>query len=333
MTQLYLVPVYGLAFFVALACSPLPAPDTPLSVAALSSTAPRSRSLRSRSTSLGRLEICSVGIDGVLWCNDRLETMSGDSPARRVGAGYERVVAAGNITCAITEPHHRQSRPSDPSWNPPEVLSSRHLRCWLRIQHDRDDARVRLVSLRIPAELDQIVMDNDKVCAFGDHPSACVVFDTSTPLPHIPYALDRLTLGIHHACWSRARIEEVVCSGPLALGTAPRVCDSNIASGADYSCCESDGDLVCWGLERFSLRSELRHPVVMIAAGDRHFCYVDTERDVYCGGDCRDGQCGIPDINSWIAEPTRLDVGPTSEVLIDGGETCLALESGERLCW
>ncbi|MFK8003104.1 MAG: RCC1 domain-containing protein [Polyangiales bacterium] len=122
-------------------------------------------------------------------------------------------------------------------------------------------------------------------------------------------------------------------SRPLSEVAATRVCDSRIESGVEFSCCQSGGELVCWGLEEFRGRWELAHSNTSIAAGDRHFCYVDTEGDVYCGGDCSEADCGRDSGSSWLDEPTRLGVpSPGREVLISG-ETWVVLRSGERLSW
>lgn len=139
-------------------------------------------------TSLGALEICAVDSNGGLWCNDRSDmalSEGRDSAPQFMGEGYESVAASMDYTCAITVAIHEVTRPPRETgeFAQPQDRQTRQLRCWRRIHHDAHDARDLVVSLSVRGELSQIAIRSNKVCVFGDAPSACVVFNmASTPV-------------------------------------------------------------------------------------------------------------------------------------------------------
>ena len=143
------------------------------------------------------------------------------------------------------------------------------------------------------------------------------------------------------ACWGGEP------SGDLRLISQLEDLVEQVAVGSTFQCALlGSGQIVCWGQLPIAgtfgrgLGDELNLntlPLIgnarQLEAGAEHLCARTGEGTVHCMGQNRDGQLGVPDIESLNA-PTKIDgLRGVIDISTGNDHTCAVNEPGEVFCW
>jgi alpha-tubulin suppressor-like RCC1 family protein len=119
----------------------------------------------------------------------------------------------------------------------------------------------------------------------------------------------------------------------------------SLALGAYRACAlREDGSAMCWG---WPLRSDDSTPILdwapaplgdvrakQLSIGRDHACLIDLDEHVRCWGEGDDGQLGLGEDLTRVAEPTLVPgLGRVAHLATGYGGTCVIDDAGDTLCW
>lgn len=257
-------------------------------------------------------EYCGLDAHGVVACGD--VAIPGWSIA---GQDVVSLAAGGSLSCALSN-----------------GLEQRLLTCWDYEPLDR--RRTDFGRVRVPASIRDIGVGPWGVCAHGAAGQRCMLLrppdEMSFPGPTGDLA--QLSVGVTHSCWIRRGSGIAECDGIPARREEQAHCSGRLTSGDRFSCCEVGTGISCWGDLRFDRDFEVPVPLTGLAAGDRHVCLLDAERQLQCFGWCPSGRCGLSQTRDWIDQPTIVRRGGAIVALAaSGAHTCVVFATGDVECW
>jgi alpha-tubulin suppressor-like RCC1 family protein len=142
-----------------------------------------------------------------------------------------------------------------------------------------------------------------------------------------------------------------VVEDPVAQEVEKKANIRGLALGQGHTCSLLEGQIQCWGDNRFGqlgigsqerqlsphLLSGFSSPMTAVFAGALHSCAIDETGNVYCWGDNRFGQVGVPisASSSNVLQPVAVGTLGEPAITLSLGQfhSCAILASGRAACW